>query len=116
MIWRPAVAGAVQPIDAVAGLYEVMHPTRPAADAHHVGALPAASMNHDYRIWMALLGGDHVLHIHLALGDGAVGHLLALRSYPEAALVGELQAERFAIWMRVGAGRRRRWWEGLLEP
>ena len=97
MIGRAAVAGAIQPIHAVAGLHEIVHPTGASADAHHVGALPAAAVHHHHGVWITLLGGDHVLHVHLPLRDGSVGHLLALHADPEAALIGELERGGFAL-------------------
>ena len=90
MIRRAAVAGTVQPIHGVAGLHEIMHQAGPAADAHHVQALAAAAVGHHHWVGMLLLGRDHVLHVHLALRDGPVGHGLALHAHPEAALIGEL--------------------------
>src|SRR5580698_5176839 len=105
MIGRTAVTGPVQPIDAVAGLHEIMHPARPAADAHHVAALAAAAVHHDYRIWITLLGWDHVLHVHLSQRDGAVAHLLALDAHPEAALVGELERGVVVIGFGIDGGR-----------
>ena len=70
MIRRAAVAGTIQPIHAVAGLHEIMHPAGTSADPHHVRALPASAVHHHHRIRMALLGRNHVLHVHLPLRDG----------------------------------------------
>src|SRR5262249_7763593 len=99
-----AIARAVDPIDGVSGLDEIVHPSGSSADAHHVRALAAASVDHHDRIAMAALGRDHVLHEHLAQRDLAVGHLLALDSDPEAALVGDFDRGRFTIRMGVGGG------------
>ena len=65
-------------------------------------ALSAAAVDHHDGQRMALLRRNHVLHEHLAPGDGAVGHLLALDADPEAALIGQLQP----VDSRLGCGSR----------
>ena len=56
---------------------------------------------------MLAVSRDHVLHVHLAHGDGPVLHLLALDADPEAALIGELERGGFRVGMRVrGRGDR----------
>src|SRR5215469_10072199 len=102
MIRRAAVTRTVQPIDAISGLHEVMHPTGAATDAHHVRALAAAAVHHDHWISVSSLRRNHVLHVHLPQRNRSIRDLLALRSHPEAALVRQLDGRRLAIWMRIG--------------
>src|SRR5580658_7986039 len=104
MIGRAAVTRAIQPIHAVAGLHEIVDPAGAPADAHHVSALPAAAVHHDHRVLVALLGGDHVLHVHLSLRDRPVRHGFALYADPEAALIGELERGGFAVGFGLDGG------------
>ena len=104
MIRRSSVARTIEPIHRIAGLHEVVHPTWPASEAHHVCALRAAAMHHDDRIRITLLRGNHVLHEHLTLRDRSVRHRLAFDAHEEPALTGESQCGRLGVTSRVGVG------------
>ncbi len=107
---RAPVPGAIDDVDLVAFLHEVLEPARPSVGGPHpIGALPAPAVHQDHRKRVAHLRGNHVLDVHLLAADeGPARRLGALDVHPHVTPLGDVERDLGAGARRAGLGREAR--------